>query len=108
LPGLQDNKEPEAKEEEEAEYSFITGSMKKKLNIHSGEDVVSSTGSEVATRNNNQQLSTHWSPAATFLSQRTFKGLEQKLGETEVKKAVEGMAGIPMQYENEKKNEEKQ
>ncbi|XP_059058385.1 2-(3-amino-3-carboxypropyl)histidine synthase subunit 2 [Achroia grisella] len=35
------------------------------------------------------------------LQERTWKGLEQKLGETEVKKAEEGRGGIPLQYKNE-------
>ncbi|XP_075992024.1 diphthamide biosynthesis 2 [Anticarsia gemmatalis] len=35
------------------------------------------------------------------LQDRSWKGLEQKLGETEVKKAEEGRKGIPLQYSNE-------
>ncbi|KPJ00308.1 Diphthamide biosynthesis protein 2 [Papilio xuthus] len=35
------------------------------------------------------------------LQERSWKGLEQKLGETEVKKAEEGRQGIPLQYNNE-------
>lgn len=98
MTGLQD---PEAKDEEEAEYSFITGSLKKKASIN--EEEKETVGSEIAVRNNSQQLSTNWSPASNFLNQRTYRGLEQKLGETEVTKAVEGMSGIPMQYDVDKK-----
>ena len=35
------------------------------------------------------------------LQNRSWKGLEQKLGETEVVKAEEGRQGIPLQYDNE-------
>lgn len=35
------------------------------------------------------------------LQNRSWTGLEQKLGETEVKKAEEGRKGIPLQYCNE-------
>ncbi|XP_026492728.2 2-(3-amino-3-carboxypropyl)histidine synthase subunit 2 [Vanessa tameamea] len=35
------------------------------------------------------------------LQERSWKGLEQKLGETEVKSAEEGRKGIPLQYSNE-------
>lgn len=35
------------------------------------------------------------------LQVRSWKGLEQKLGETEVKVAEEGRKGIPLQYSNE-------
>ena len=36
-----------------------------------------------------------------YLSQRTWQGLEQKLGETAVVKAVEGQKGIAMGYADE-------
>ncbi|XP_013191994.2 2-(3-amino-3-carboxypropyl)histidine synthase subunit 2 [Amyelois transitella] len=35
------------------------------------------------------------------LQNKTWRGLEQKLGETEVKKAEQGRQGIPLQYKNE-------
>lgn len=35
------------------------------------------------------------------LQDRTWRGLEQKLGDTEVRKAEEGRKGIPLQYTNE-------
>lgn len=35
------------------------------------------------------------------LQERSWKGLEQKLGETEVKQVEEGRKGIPLQYTNE-------
>lgn len=35
------------------------------------------------------------------LQKRSWKGLEQKLGETEVKQVEEGRKGIPLQYTNE-------
>ncbi|CAB3240139.1 unnamed protein product [Arctia plantaginis] len=37
------------------------------------------------------------------LQDRSWKGLEQKLGESEVKQAEEGRKGIPLQYSNETK-----
>jgi hypothetical protein len=45
-----------------------------------------------------QALAVSVPTAATFLAQRQWKGLEQKLGETEVKLAEEGRAGIPKGY----------
>ncbi len=43
----------------------------------------------------------HRGGGGEFLSERSWKGLEQRLGETEVKKAVEGRRGIAMGYEGE-------
>lgn len=38
---------------------------------------------------------------AEFLLNRSWKGLEQNIGETKVEKAVKGRSGIPTGYENE-------
>jgi len=38
---------------------------------------------------------------AGYLQNRSWKGLEQNLGQTQVKKAGEGQRGIAMGYENE-------
>lgn len=38
---------------------------------------------------------------ASFLHERSWKGLEQKLGQSEVKPAEKGRSGIPLGYENE-------
>ena len=41
-------------------------------------------------------------PGAGYLQNRSWQGLEQKLGQTEVKKATEGERGIAMSYDKEK------
>lgn len=43
---------------------------------------------------------------ASFLQSRSWKGLEQRLGQDEVKPAVKGRSGIAMSYENEPINKE--
>jgi diphthamide biosynthesis protein 2 len=43
----------------------------------------------------------HQSGGGEFLLERSWKGLEQKLGETEVLDAVEGRPGIASGYEGE-------
>lgn len=40
-------------------------------------------------------------PAARFLANRTYGGLEQRVGETEVVDAVEGRRGIAASYDEE-------
>lgn len=61
----------------------------------------------ITPRNNHTQLTTisNWSPASNFLQNRIFVGLEPKIGETPVTKAVEGRAGIPMNYGGEGQEE---
>uniref|UniRef100_A0A8C0IFN1 2-(3-amino-3-carboxypropyl)histidine synthase subunit 2 n=1 Tax=Bubo bubo TaxID=30461 RepID=A0A8C0IFN1_BUBBB len=41
------------------------------------------------------------SPAASFLESRSWRGLEQRLGQTPVSKAVQGRRGIAIAYEDE-------
>ena len=40
----------------------------------------------------------HRNGGGEFLSQKSWQGLEQKLGQTPVTKAVQGRTGIPMEY----------
>jgi diphthamide biosynthesis protein 2 len=48
----------------------------------------------------------HRGGGGEFLSERTWQGLEQKLGETPVGKAIKGQSGIAMGYTGEGGNEE--
>lgn len=41
------------------------------------------------------------SSGAEFLQSRTWQGLEQRIGETEVSQAVKGRSGIAQSYVNE-------
>ncbi|XP_051480619.1 2-(3-amino-3-carboxypropyl)histidine synthase subunit 2 [Apus apus] len=45
---------------------------------------------------------TQISPAASFLEARSWRGLEQQLGQTPVSKAVQGRRGIAIAYEDER------
>lgn len=56
----------------------------------------------VVIRNQNTQLMRREAPTAMdFFLQRSYKGLEQQLGETPVVTASVGRPGIPMEYEGE-------
>ena len=60
---------------------------------------------ETSLTNRNEGLTVaHVHTGAGYLQNRSWKGLEQNLGETEVKKAGEGAKGIAMGYENEKES----
>ncbi|XP_061661692.1 2-(3-amino-3-carboxypropyl)histidine synthase subunit 2 [Syngnathoides biaculeatus] len=99
LPGGQ-NYVPlgEGQEEcDETDVSLITGALRSnKLDSDRAE---SSCGSSLVLRN--QTLTVANNPAASFLVTRSWRGLEPKLGETPVAKAVEGRRGIAIAYEEE-------
>ncbi|XP_049421293.1 2-(3-amino-3-carboxypropyl)histidine synthase subunit 2 [Epinephelus fuscoguttatus] len=100
LPGRQSHvplsDQPE--EDDETDVSLITGALRSK-NLLNSEPAVSSFGSSVVLRN--QTLTVATNSAASFLSERSWRGLEQKLGETPVVKAVQGRRGIAIAYEEE-------
>eukprot|EP00005_Dracoamoeba_jomungandri_P000731 CAMPEP_0174256640 /NCGR_PEP_ID=MMETSP0439-20130205/5855_1 /TAXON_ID=0 /ORGANISM="Stereomyxa ramosa, Strain Chinc5" /LENGTH=536 /DNA_ID=CAMNT_0015339349 /DNA_START=250 /DNA_END=1860 /DNA_ORIENTATION=+ len=78
-------------------FSLIDGTLKQKPGA---ENSRTGKGKEVATMNSNRQI-TSISTAGDYLKNREWKGLEQKIGETEVRLAVEGREGIPMAYTHE-------
>lgn len=73
------------------DVSLVTGKIRE-TKIHSNEE----GGMEVAEKQN-------WAleSIGQNLQERSWKGLEQKLGETDVKNVEEGRKGIPLQYSNE-------
>uniref|UniRef100_S4P9V0 Diptheria toxin resistance protein n=3 Tax=Pararge aegeria TaxID=116150 RepID=S4P9V0_9NEOP len=76
---------------ETTDVSLITGNIRE-TKIQSEEHV----GMELVEKQN-------WAleSIGSNLQSRSWTGLEQKLGETEVTKAEEGRKGIPLQYSNE-------
>ncbi|XP_054479008.1 2-(3-amino-3-carboxypropyl)histidine synthase subunit 2 [Anoplopoma fimbria] len=100
LPGGQSHV-PLAEQEEgdEPDVSLITGALRSH-NLLSSEPAVSSFGSSVVLRNQTLTVA-NTNSAASFLAERSWRGLEQMLGETPVVKAVEGRRGIAIAYEDE-------
>lgn len=87
--------------EQTSDVSLITGKLRK---IGRGDDS-NSVIDETSLTNRNEGLTVaHVHTGAGYLQNRSWKGLEQNLGETEVKKAGEGAKGIAMGYENEKES----
>ncbi|XP_057680482.1 2-(3-amino-3-carboxypropyl)histidine synthase subunit 2 [Corythoichthys intestinalis] len=88
----------ELEECDETDVSLITGAMRSyKLDCDLAE---SSNSSSLVLRNHTLTVANSNS-AASFLATRSWRGLEQKLGETPVGKAVEGRRGIAIAYEEE-------
>ncbi|XP_041824486.1 2-(3-amino-3-carboxypropyl)histidine synthase subunit 2 isoform X2 [Melanotaenia boesemani] len=100
LPGGRSHVPPSDQQDgDEADVSLITGSLRNQ-NLRSRDPVESSFGSSVVLRNQTLTVSNPNS-AASFLAGRSWRGLEPKLGETAVMKAVEGRRGIAIAYEEE-------
>ncbi|XP_061613427.1 2-(3-amino-3-carboxypropyl)histidine synthase subunit 2 [Phyllopteryx taeniolatus] len=100
LPGGQ-NYVPLAEGQEECDetdVSLITGALRShKLD---SDHAKPRCGSSLVLRNQTLTVA-NTNSAASFLATRSWRGLEQKLGETSVGKAVEGRRGIAIAYEEE-------
>ncbi|XP_038649988.1 2-(3-amino-3-carboxypropyl)histidine synthase subunit 2 isoform X1 [Scyliorhinus canicula] len=84
---------------EETDVSLITGALRATHLVKADwQNKESSTS--LIHRNDALAISQSHS-AASFLATRSWHGLEQKLGETSVSKAVEGRRGIAIAYEGE-------
>ncbi|XP_056290313.1 2-(3-amino-3-carboxypropyl)histidine synthase subunit 2 [Pseudoliparis swirei] len=101
LPGGQSHVPLANQQEEgdETDVSLITGALRSQ-NLLNREPAVSSFGSSVVLRNQALTVA-NTNSAASFLAERSWRGLEKKLGETPVVKAVAGRRGIAIAYEEE-------
>ncbi|KAK5850078.1 hypothetical protein PBY51_014359 [Eleginops maclovinus] len=86
-------------EGDETDMSLITGALRSQ-NLMSSVPEVPSFGSSVVLRNQMLTMA-NTNSAASFLAERSWRGLEQNLGATPVVKAVEGRRGIAIAYEEE-------
>ncbi|XP_026875167.2 2-(3-amino-3-carboxypropyl)histidine synthase subunit 2 [Electrophorus electricus] len=90
-----------ATEEDVTDVSLITGALRSsRLNSSSELPKVSSPSSSLVVRNQTLTVA-NTNTAASFLAGRSWQGLEPKLGETPVVKAMEGRRGIAIAYEEE-------
>ncbi|CAH1971071.1 unnamed protein product [Acanthoscelides obtectus] len=69
--------------------------------IRGADNVEDNCGSNQIMLRSDGTLALNTSYGAGFLADRTWKGLEQNLGNTEVEKATEGRRGLAQKYENE-------
>ncbi|KAM9827765.1 2-(3-amino-3-carboxypropyl)histidine synthase subunit 2 [Neosynchiropus ocellatus] len=86
-------------ETEQTDVSLITGALRSN-HLQDSEHAGSPFISSVVLRNQTMTLA-NTNTAAAFLANRSWHGLEQKLGETPVEKAVQGRRGIAIAYEEE-------
>uniref|UniRef100_H2Z4F6 Uncharacterized protein n=1 Tax=Ciona savignyi TaxID=51511 RepID=H2Z4F6_CIOSA len=77
---------------EESDISMITGELR-----HTG--IVDGGGLQVDERSSDQALAVFHPNSSVFrYMESSYKGLEQKLGETEVELAKDGKSGLPIAY----------
>ncbi|TSL34573.1 2-(3-amino-3-carboxypropyl)histidine synthase subunit 2 [Bagarius yarrelli] len=87
--------------DDSTDVSLITGALRTScLRSSSKSTDVSPSSSSVMIRNQTLTVA-NTNTAASFLAGRSWQGLEPKLGETPVVKAVEGRRGIAIAYEEE-------
>ncbi|XP_065072175.1 2-(3-amino-3-carboxypropyl)histidine synthase subunit 2-like isoform X2 [Rhopilema esculentum] len=85
--------------EEEPEFSLISGSL-----IHRADHYKKEKGNSTDVVLKNQENAVAMfgeNSSASFLNTRAWKGLERKLGETEIVDAIQGRTGIAIQYTHE-------
>ncbi|KAM9775086.1 2-(3-amino-3-carboxypropyl)histidine synthase subunit 2 [Syngnathus typhle] len=99
LPGGQNYVPPPEGQEDgdDTDVSLITGALRSNKLDRNHEF---SHSSSLVLRNQTLTVA-NTNSAASFLATRSWRGLEQKLGETPVGKAVEGRRGIAIAYEEE-------
>ncbi|XP_041924737.1 2-(3-amino-3-carboxypropyl)histidine synthase subunit 2 [Alosa sapidissima] len=91
---------PDANEETVTDVSLITGSLRATGLQDSEQAKAESSPSSLVPRNQSMTVA-NANKAAAFLSGRSWQGLEPRLGQTPVVKAVEGRKGIAIAYEEE-------
>lgn len=87
------------------QYDFsnvsLTGGHLQTMEKCNDDEPVSEVSTSTVSLKSNTALSLHGASGSHFLANRSWRGLEQNLGQTKVEHAAKGRSGIPMRYENE-------
>lgn len=100
---LPEKEKQEYDEEAEPRFSIITGTyvgtnvVDKEDSTHSGH-----SGNALVKAQDKYDLVSQSNAVAYFHEKRSFKGLEQNIGQTPISEAEIGLSGIPKNYESEK------
>ncbi|KAM4022934.1 2-(3-amino-3-carboxypropyl)histidine synthase subunit 2 isoform 1-T2 [Anomaloglossus baeobatrachus] len=86
---------------ERTDVSLITGEMRSLRFSSAVAEPSDKAGSTSLVHRNSSTTVAELGPAASFLSSRSWQGLDKALGETPVVKALEGRRGIAIAYEDE-------
>ncbi|CDS13699.1 hypothetical protein LRAMOSA05873 [Lichtheimia ramosa] len=103
----EDEDQEDMSSDEEPHFSLVTGryvsSTKTRVKNNVDEQALTSSLTDLTIRNNSNTISRLLdSTAGEYLKNRSFRGLEQNLGQTEVSTIQEGRSGIARGYQGEK------
>ncbi|KAG1706976.1 2-(3-amino-3-carboxypropyl)histidine synthase subunit 2 [Nymphon striatum] len=105
LPGTDNHVALSPIEEEIFDVSLISGRIRSLGVKEKANEMDKNTESCVTIANRDSKMYTvaqiHQHGAGNFLVNRSWQGLEQKIGETEVTTTKEGRSGIPLHYQSE-------
>ncbi|XP_055931423.1 2-(3-amino-3-carboxypropyl)histidine synthase subunit 2-like [Argiope bruennichi] len=101
LPGAASYIPSEKNTEIESDVSLVTGKIRR-IGAPTSNEVNDDSATSLVTRNDMKLSAIHSNAAGEFLTQKSWKGLEQHLGETPVAEIEEGQKGIASKYEDEK------
>lgn len=96
---LTDNEILSAQDSDRTDVSLLTNTVRS-LGIDDNFPESFSTHNQIAVKSDGT-VATSDDFGAGYLSSRTWKGLEQKLGQTEAELATEGRKGLAQKYSNE-------
>ncbi|CAG8645487.1 9803_t:CDS:10 [Paraglomus brasilianum] len=89
-------------DDDEPHYSLVTGELRQGRRYDTQNHEFSSGSTTLVLRNKDTSVSNVLTSAAgEFFASRTFRGLEQRIGETEVSYAEEGRLGTARRYDDE-------
>lgn len=83
--------------EDTADISLVTGQVRVMPERESSGDVVPTSG--VVALKDDLVVSTNMATGSEFLSKRSWRGLEQNLGEEDAVLASKGRSGVPQNYD---------
>ncbi|OCF42114.1 diphthamide biosynthesis protein 2 [Kwoniella heveanensis CBS 569] len=107
-PSKEKDVAPEEEDDDEVEFSIITGKMRTKKKFNNGSSATDSTEipsegiQSLTLRNQNFSLARLESAGSNFLASREFKGLEPRYGMDEPSLLEEGRSGVARGYTEEK------
>ncbi|KAG8199372.1 hypothetical protein JTE90_011832 [Oedothorax gibbosus] len=100
LPGAASYVSPSLCNEIESDVSLVTGKIRH-TGLSTSQNFESASSSELVSRSD-MTIASHCSQGAEFLAQRSWQGLEQRLGETPICNIEPGQTGIASKYDGEK------
>lgn len=101
LPGQSEHIDFEPNEEGETDISLVSGRLRQVQVAHSSSSTPETGTNNALMAQDTRVSNLHAEGGGSFLQSKSWQGLEQNLGQTEVAKAVPGLSGIAAGYAGE-------